>query len=287
MVLVLNWAVAVAKIAYGIFGNISSMTADGFHSLSDGTSNIVGLIGIAIAYRPIDKDHPYGHRKYETFFSLVIAAMLFLVVAGLIHNGIERLRSRVVPQVDIHSVVVMVVTICINIFVMMYEYKRGKELKSDVLVADSMHTRADMFTSFSVLVAMASIKLGFPMVDPIVTFLICGFIGTAAFGIARDSSKVLCDSAMVDVDKVTEVVMGIRTVKSCHKIRTRGRDDEVFIDLHVQIAPETHIDEAHKISYEIEAAIKEAIPQVSDVLVHMEPAEEENVKPAHGRGKHH
>jgi cation diffusion facilitator family transporter len=169
---------------------------------------------------------------------------------------------------------------------MLYEYKRGKELRSDVLVADSLHTRADIFTSFSVLVAMAAIRLGFPIVDPIVTFVICAFITMAAFEIARESSKVLCDSAMVDVDKVTEVVMGIRTVRSCHKIRTRGRDDEVFVDLHVQIAPDTHIDEAHKISYEIETAIKKSMPQVSDVLVHMEPAEESG-KPAHGHGKHH
>jgi cation diffusion facilitator family transporter len=274
-VLALNWAVAAAKIVYGMASHLSSMTADGFHSLADGTSNIIGLVGISIAYRPVDEDHPYGHKKYETFFSLVIAALLFLLVANLLRDGFERLHSSVIPQVGIQNIAVMVITMCVNIFVMLYEYKRGKELKSDVLVADSLHTKADIFTSLSVLVAMGAVKLGFPIVDPIITFVICGFIAMAAFEIVKQSSKVLCDSAMVDVKKITGVVMGIRSVKSCHKIRTRGRDDDVYMDLHVQIAPDTHIDEAHKISYEIEEAIKKAMPEVSDVLVHMEPAGEE------------
>lgn len=271
-VLALNWGVAAAKIVYGMASHLSSMTADGFHSLADGTSNIVGLVGISIAYRPVDEDHPYGHKKYETFFSLVIAAILLLVVAGLIHGTIERIRSQVAPQVDLASVIVMVATMCVNISVMFFEYMRGRELKSDILVADSLHTRADIFTSLSVLAAMGAIKLGYPIVDPVVTFVICGFIAKAAFEIVKQSSKVLCDSAMVDTKKITGVVMGIRSVKSCHKIRTRGRDDDVYMDLHVQVAPDTHIDEAHKISYEIEEAIKKAMPEVSDVLVHMEPA---------------
>jgi cation diffusion facilitator family transporter len=138
-VLALNWLVAAAKIAYGYKTGSSSMTADGFHSLGDGTSNLVGLLGVYFSARPIDHDHPYGHRKFETLFAMGIAAMLVFVGYKLAQEGILHLRSGAQPQVTPVSFVVMLVTMAINISVMMYEYRRGKQLKSDVLVADSMH----------------------------------------------------------------------------------------------------------------------------------------------------
>ena len=103
IILVLNWLVALVKIIYGLSSRCSSMTADGFHSLSDGTSNVIGLLGIHFACQPVDKDHPYGHKKYETLFSLAISAMLFIVSFNLIKQGWERLRHPVLPQVDISS----------------------------------------------------------------------------------------------------------------------------------------------------------------------------------------
>ena len=171
-ILLLNWAVAGAKIGYGLMTNFTSMTADGFHSLSDGGSNILGLIGITIACWPADNDHPYGHRKYETLFSLGIAAVLFYLCFNLISEGIRHMRSPHHPQIDIVTLLVMVLTTFVNILVMKYEHKEGKRLKSDILISDAMHTKADVFTSFSVIVAMAGVKLGLPIVDPIVTIVI-------------------------------------------------------------------------------------------------------------------
>ncbi len=272
-ILVLNWAVAGAKIIYGLLTHCSSMAADGFHSLSDGASNIVGLIGIRLACRPSDVDHPYGHRKYETFFSLCIAGMLGIVCFQLIEEGIKRFRHPVIPQIDIMSFIVMLVTLAINILVMKYEYKKGKSLQSDILVSDSMHTKADIMTSLSVIVTLVMIKLGYPILDPIVTILIALFIAHAAFEIVQQSSKVLCDTAVIiDVKRITDIVLGVEGVKTCHKIRTRGRPDDIYVDLHVQVNPGMHIDKAHKISFMIEEALKKNIPEITDVVVHMEPA---------------
>ncbi len=97
LVLVLNWAVAAAKIIYGYMTGSTSMTADGFHSLADGTSNIIGLIGIHFCSQPTDEDHPYGHKKYETLFALGIAAMLLIVAFNLGKAGIGRIINPVVP----------------------------------------------------------------------------------------------------------------------------------------------------------------------------------------------
>jgi cation diffusion facilitator family transporter len=272
-VLALNWGVSAAKIILGLLTRCGSMTADGFHSLADGASNIIGLIGITLSYRPVDADHPYGHKKYETLFSLGIAALLFFLAANLIKEGISHIVNPHFPQVNMTSFAVMLVTIAVNIWVMDYEKKRGLALKSDFLIADSMHTKADIFTSFSVLVALVSIKIGYPILDPMVTILISLFIAYAGIGIVRDASKVLCDTVVVDAKNVSAIVLAVDGVKACHKIRTRGRPDDICIDLHVQVDSTLHIDEAHKISYAIEEALKKSIPEVSDVLVHVEPKE--------------
>lgn len=272
IVLVLNWAVALAKIFYGLSSRCFSMTADGFHSLSDGTSNVIGIIGIHFACQPVDKDHPYGHKKYETLFSLGIAAMLFIVSFNLLKQGWQRLQHPVFFQSDLGAFMVMLVTLGVNIYVMRYEYKKGKALKSDILVSDSLHTRADIFTSLTVITSLIVTKLGFTLIDPIVTILISLFIGYAAFEIVKQSSDVLCDTAVfLDDQKVKNIVLKIEGVRACHKIRSRGRIDDVYIDLHVQVNPNMHIDNAHQISYRIEEAIKSAIPGITDVVVHMEP----------------
>lgn len=277
-VLILNWLVALAKIIYGLLSRCVSITADGFHSLSDGASNIIGLIGVGLACQPEDTDHPYGHRKYETFFSLGIALLLFLLSIGLIHESIERLKNPVVPQVDFRSFAVMLITMAINLWVMNYEHRRGEALKSDMLISDAMHTRADILTSVAVIIALVVIKLGYPILDPIATIFISVFIAYTGYGIVRHGSAVLCDTAAIwDVKKIVNIVLGIKGVKTCHKIRTRGRPDDIHIDLHVQVSPDMHMDEAHKISYLIEEAIKKMIPEVTDVVVHMEPKEKEKL----------
>lgn len=270
--LLLNWLVALAKIVYGIYTNCMSMTADGVHSLTDGASNIIGLIGINIASKPKDRDHPYGHKKYETFASLVIAGLLAAVCFNLIKESINRFLNPIVPEVDVKSFIIIISTTIANFMVMKYEYKKGIQLKSDVLVSDSIHTKSDIFTSLSVIITLIAIKLGYPVLDPIATIIISLFIANAAYQIIKNSSDVLCDTAAIDEKKIKNIVLNIKGVKTCHKVRTRGRPDDIHLDLHIQINPDTPIDDAHEISNSIEAAIKTGIKEITDVIVHMEPA---------------
>jgi cation diffusion facilitator family transporter len=271
-VLALNWAVAAAKIIIGAATRCQSMAADGLHSLSDGASNIIGIVGIALSARPVDEDHPYGHKKYETFFSLGIAALLIMVSFNLIRESAARFSNPVTPEVTPASFIVMIATMAVNIGVMKYEYAMGKRLKSDMLVADSMHTMADIFTSISVIVALVGIRAGYPIADPIVTFIISLFIGYAAFEIVKYASRILCDTAVIiDVSKISGIVMKVPGVKACHKIRTRGRPDDICIDMHVQVDSAMPMKDAHNICYAIEDIIKGNMPEVRDVLVHIEP----------------
>ncbi|HBG79082.1 MAG TPA: cation transporter [Phycisphaerales bacterium] len=272
IVLALNWLVAAAKMIYGLISHSASMTADGFHSLADGTSNVIGLIGIYYCSQPKDEDHPYGHKKYETLFALGIAAMLLFVAFNLGKQGIFRFHHPVTPQVDMVSFAVMLITIAVNFTVMIYEYRSGKRLGSDILVVDSMHTKSDIFTSISVLAALIGVKLGYPIVDPIVAILISLFIFRSAFLIIKEESGILCDAcAIADTKKIEDIVLAIPSVGRCHKIRTRGRMDDIHLDLHVQIDGNITLNQSHQLSHKIQAEIIKALPQITDVLVHLEP----------------
>ena len=277
-VLLLNWGVAAAKLFYGWLTRSASMTADGFHSFSDGASNIIGLIGIWIASRPIDETHPYGHKKYETLTSIGISILLFLVCFNVVREGILRFLHPVVPQVNVSSFLVMGITLAINITVMIYEKKRGVVLKSDILISDALHTRADILTSSSVIVTLIAIKFGYPILDPIASLVISVFIALAAVDILKESSRVLSDGVAIPIEEIKKVVLSIRGVKECHQIRSRGRGDDIHIDLHVLVDPEMHMHRAHHLSDAIENKIKRDIHGVTDVMVHMEPLEDKNEK---------
>ncbi|MBM4279071.1 MAG: cation transporter [Deltaproteobacteria bacterium] len=277
-ILVLNWGVAAAKLIYGWLISSASMKADGFHSFSDGSSNLIGLIGIWVASRPIDQNHPYGHKKYETLTSVAISALLFFVCFNVLREGIARFIDPVIPEVNLNAFLVMIVTMAVNFFVMVYENKKGKELKSDILVSDALHTRADILTSAFVIITLMAIKLGYPMVDPIVSLLIAFFIGYAAVQILRESARVLSDAAAIPIHEIERVVLAIKGVKECHKIRSRGREDDIHIDLHILVDREMDVHRAHHLSYAIENKIKKIFRGVTDVVVHMEPMEAERNK---------
>lgn len=273
--LILNWSVAGAKLIYGWVIHSVSMKADGFHSFSDGSSNLIGLLGIWVASRPIDQNHPYGHKKFETLTTVGISVALFLVCFHVIREGIARFVDPVTPAVSFHAFLVMFVTLGINTGVMIYESKKGKELGSDVLISDALHTRADILTSLSVIITLIAVKLGYPIVDPVVSLVIAVFIGYAAVQILRESTRVLSDAIAIPTEEIESVVLGLREVKECHQIRSRGRADDIHIDLHVLVDREMDVHRAHHLSNAIENKIKKDFPGVTDVVVHIEPVGEE------------
>ena len=277
-VLLLNWGVAAAKLLYGWLTRSASMTADGFHSFSDGSSNIIGLLGIWISSRPIDETHPYGHKKYETLTSIGISILLFLVCFNVVREGILRFLHPIVPQVNVSSFLIMGITLTINIAVMIYENRMGIALKSDILISDALHTRADILTSSSVIVSLIGIKFGYLLLDPIASLVISGFIAYAAVDILKESSRVLSDGVAIPIQEIKKVVLSIKGVEECHQIRSRGRGDDIHIDLHVLVDPGVDVHRAHHLSYAIENKIKRDFHGVTDVVVHMEPLEKREEK---------
>jgi cation diffusion facilitator family transporter len=276
-ILFLNLAVSFAKIAYGMYTNVLSMQSDGYHSLFDGVSNIVGLIGIQIAAKPPDKEHPYGHRKFETLASIVIAVILAVVAFEIVHSAFNRFGTGSTPEVTVISFAVMLGTMCVNYGVTTYERRRGIELNSEVLLADSAHTKSDIYVSLSVIIGLVAIHLGYPFIDPIVSVLIALVILHAGAEIILHSVSILADESQIDTEKIANVVRNVEGVIDCHKIRTRGPPGNVFVDLHVEVDPEMTTYKSHTISHIVQYRIRENFDGIEDVLVHIEPAHTRSV----------
>jgi cation diffusion facilitator family transporter len=271
LALILTWGVAVPKLFYGWLTGSASMVADGFHSFSDGFSNILGLVGISIASRPADETHPYGYKRVENLTSFGIAGLLFLVSLDVIWEGIHRFLHPVIPRVTPGSFLIMGATLAINMGLMIYEGKRGKVLKSDILIYSALHTRADILTSSCVIFTFIGIQFGYPILDPAGSLVIAFFIGRAGFDAVRKSSRILSDAAAISSAEIEKIVLSVEGVEGCHQIRSRGRPDDICVDLHVLVDPKMPMDQAHQVSERIETEIKRCFEGVTDVMVHMGP----------------
>lgn len=270
-VLFLNLAVSFAKIIYGSLTNTLSMQSDGYHSLFDGVSNIVGLIGIQAASKPPDAEHPYGHRKFETMASVFIAVLLMFAGFNIVNSALHRFGTEIMPEVTTFSFLVMVGTMAINYMVTTYEHNNGVKLQSEVLIADSMHTRSDIYVSLSVILGLIAIKAGLPVLDPIIAIIISGIIIYTGIRIIMKSSSVLCDTSQLNAEEIHSVVCAVDGVIDCHNIRTRGTAGHIYIDLHVEVHPTMPTLKSHDIADTVEYELKQHFEGVQDVIIHIEP----------------
>lgn len=272
IILFANIAVAFLKIIIGTAIQSASMTADGFHSLSDGSSNIVGLIGIAFASKPKDKEHPYGHKKFEVISSLFIGAMLVFVAGKIILDVFSRFNNPIIPSISVSSLVVLIVTLVINVFVSIYEYKIGKKLNSYILVSDSMHTRSDIFVSVGVLLTLLGVKIGLPpIIDVVASLVVSVFILYSAYEIFKESTGVLVDQAIIEEQSIKDIILTFEEVKDVHEIRSRGSSNDAYIDMHILVEPTITVEYSHNLIHEIENEIQYKINNNAQVIVHIEP----------------
>lgn len=271
IIFVLNILTALAKGIYGLYTDTLSMSADGLHSFFDSTANIIGLVGISLAARPPDRDHPYGHAKYESFAAMGIAILLFAGCLQLIVSAVGRLQSGGSPNVTGLSFVVMALTLIINVGVSSYEYILGRRLKSSILVADSLHTRSDVFASLGVILGLFAVRMGYPLADPIIALFICALIIHTGLEIIRESSTALLDRAVIDEQVIVNLARSVEGVCNCHAVRTRGMAEEIYVDLHIEVDASLSMELAHEVGVDVERAIKGRIPEVRDVVVHLEP----------------
>ena len=269
--LALNLAVSAGKVVVGHLSFSLAMVADGYHSLVDGSNNVLGLIVSAFAFRPPDAAHPYGHRKFETAATLVIGAALMTLAWELVSGVLSRTTKPELPAIGILNWVVMAATIAVNVGVSWYEAREGRRLKSAFLVADATHTRADLYVSVGVVASFVAAKLGAAWADPLVAVVIAGIIAWQAAQILVSAFNVLTDRAPIRAAALEPLAGSVAGVLKVHDVRTRGRRDAVFVDLTVHLDGAMSLHAAHGVADRIEVALQAAHPEIVDVVVHLEP----------------
>lgn len=270
-VLWLNLLVATAKLTWGIMTGAISMIADGIHSLMDTSSNVIGLIGTAVADRPPDTGHPYGHRKFEVIAALGIVFLLCLASYEILSGAVARVMAGDKALVTPLSFIIMIVTMVINASVSIYEKRRGEALHSPILTADSLHTRSDVFASFAVLAGLVGTRLGQAWLDPAAAFVVVVLIGLAAYRIVASSLDVLADARVYTPEEIATAALEVPGVIDLHHIRTRGVPDHAHLDFHLTVSPDTTTTESHAISHRVIDLIQRRFPGIRDITPHVEP----------------
>jgi cation diffusion facilitator family transporter len=271
-ILGLNLLVALAKLYYGYRSRALGLTADGVHSLLDGASNVVGIVGISAAGKPADVNHPYGHRKYETVAALVIVMMMFFGSLEIVTGVIERLRTPHVPQIGLAGYLVLGVTLVVNLFVVSYESRQARQLQSELLESDAAHTGSDVLATLLVLGSFVAIRAGFGWADIVAGVAIVILIVRAGTKILQGTLSTLSDERRLDPQEVEAAAMTEPGVYEVHNVRSRGPDDDIHLDLHVLVSAATPLAEAHALGHRVESRLRQRWPGVSDVVVHVEPA---------------
>ncbi|GAB4582122.1 MAG: hypothetical protein Fur0022_48770 [Anaerolineales bacterium] len=273
-VLIANLAVTILKIVLGAVTGALAVIADGFHSLVDSSSNLIGLAAIRLAQRPADKHHPYGYRRYETIGALAIGGMLFVAAYEIAQSILERFFQGGMPDLTPLTVVLIALTFPVNILIYTLERRAGQRLKSEILLADAAHTRTDLLVTLSVLGSLAGVWLGLPWLDAVVAAGVVGMILRAAVEILRDAAGALTDAVAVNPDQIETIAQSVPGVLYVHRIRSRGSAEAMFVDLHVKVYSGMSTEQAHAVASEVERQVKAQLPNAVDVLVHIEPARE-------------
>jgi cation diffusion facilitator family transporter len=271
-ILLANWVVAAAKLAFGLLSQSAAVTADGLHSFIDGGSNVLGLVAMGVASRPADEDHPYGHGKFEALASLGIGAMIGIGMLELGRMALDSVLHDKHPQVTGTMAGVMLFTLVVNVAVTRVERHYGRKYHSTLLLADASHTMSDVWVTLAVLVSLLLVWLGFPRADGLIALGVMVFVAWVAYGIVRQAVGILSDTARLDPVEVARQAMGVVGVRSCRDVRSRGMEESVYVDLKIEVDPHLTTAQAHAVADAVETRLQATYPQVVDVVVHVEPA---------------
>ncbi len=266
-----NLAVVVAKLTVGIATGSLAVLGDALHSIVDALNNVLGFVVIRVASKAPDEDHPYGHGKFETLGALAIVGFMSITCFELVQDAIARLGAgQAPPQLSDMQLVVLVGTLGVNVLVATYETRRGRELESDILLADAAHTRADVFITVGVLIGLLLARRGLWWADPVLALGIALFIVRIAYRIFLRAVPVLVDARAIPDTTIQALAETIGGVKRAYGIRSRDAARTRYAEVTIAVDRNANVAAAHAIADEVEDRLKRDL-RLHEVTVHIEP----------------
>ena len=281
--LVVNVILSAGKIAAGVFGRSAAMVADGVHSLSDLLSDIVVLVFVRVSSRGRDKDHEFGHGKFETLATLIVSLILIVVAAQMMVSGLksimEVLHGGTIPRPGYVALAAAAVSILAKEVLYRYTIHVGKAVDSPAVMANAWHHRSDAFSSIGSLTGIAgAIFLGdrWVILDPLVCCCISIAILVVAVKMAGPSLKELMDASLPeDVEKeIVALAMSVDGVRNVHELKTRRNGISIIIEAHMVVDPNITVEKAHDIVTAVEDVLRRRYGDGTQISIHIEPSEQ-------------
>lgn len=273
-----NILLSVMKLIAGFVAHSNAMISDAIHSASDVFSTFVVIIGIKLASKKADKEHPYGHERLECVAAIVLSMVLFITGLGIGATALKNITSGDYNNIVVPGILALVAAIVSIVSKeAMYWYTRynAKRIDSSALMADAWHHRSDAFSSIGALIGIAGARLGFPIMDSIASLIIFVFIIKAAYDIFKDAIDKMVDHACDDdtVNHIRECVMKHEDVLGIDMLQTRIFGNKIYVDLEISTDGSYTLSKAHTIAESVHDDIEKSFPKVKHIMVHVNPAD--------------
>ena len=276
--LLLNLSVMGLKAVVGVITGSLSLQADALHSVTDSANNILGLVASRFSSPYPDRDHPYGHQKFEAVGALAIAAFLGIACFEILRGAVERIIQGITPiEITAPELWLLLIVLGINIFVAFYERNVGQRVGSPILIADAKHTMSDVWVTITVLAGLVGVwqarLMNLPQLywlDVVLSFPVALLVFRSGWQVLRENLPWLVDQMAIAPEAIHSIAMEVPGVINCHDIASRGLlGRQVFIEMHMVVDTD-NVREAHQITEAVEARLAERFDPVR-VVIHIEP----------------
>jgi cation diffusion facilitator family transporter len=270
LAMIANLGVAAAKVFYGRASGLLAVEAAGYHSLGD------ALVGLGLARRPPDAEHPYGHRRFELLAGCVLGVVMLMTAFELGRDVLGRLAAGAPASpgaLDGRVLAALAATLTVNAAVAAYQARAARRYGSALLLSDAQHTRSDCYVTLGVIASSVLAHLRLPVVDALAAAAVTVMVGKSGAEVLLRNVRYLADTALVDPAAVQRIVAGVPEVAGAYRIRTRGAPDAIFMDLRVKVPPHLSLAETARVARRLEQALAAHFPGLVDVTIHPEPTE--------------
>jgi cation diffusion facilitator family transporter len=272
LILVLNACVALTKVVIGLRTGALSVLGAALESGLDMLNNVIGMVLTSVAARAPDEDHPYGHDKFETLGALGVVGFLSISCFELLKGGIASLLGDRLPrQPDVLEITILAMTAFVNVLVVWYERRRGRQLNSPFLLADAEHTRSDIYVTMLAISSLVLTRFGYGRADAVLAIVVALLIAWSGVRILRQSIPVLVDARAIDAEELRRNVRAVPGVHDVRGVRSRFTSSGIlFAELTIGVAGSVSVEDAHAIADAVEKKIAEWLG-AAEVTVHVEP----------------